>query len=112
MAVRERRAEVAVLKTLGFSSGLVMALIVAEALLIGALGGTLGVGGSQGILSALGRIPEAREFLAGPRLSGLGLRPGVAAMGFAVALLLSLFAGLAPDWGAYRARITDRLRPV
>ncbi len=31
MAVRERRTEIAVLKTLGFSSGLVMALILVEA---------------------------------------------------------------------------------
>ena len=39
MAVRERRTEIAVLKTLGFSSGRVMGLVVAEALLLGVLGG-------------------------------------------------------------------------
>ena len=38
MAVRERRTEIAVLKTLGFSSGQVMGLVVAEAVLLGALG--------------------------------------------------------------------------
>jgi len=36
IAVRERQQEIAVLKTLGFSSGLVMTLILTEALLIGA----------------------------------------------------------------------------
>ena len=48
MAVRERRTEIAVLKTLGFSSRQVMGLIVAEALALGALGGGLGIAGSQG----------------------------------------------------------------
>ena len=43
MAVRERRTEIAVLKTLGFSGGLVMALILAESLLLGVLGGALGL---------------------------------------------------------------------
>ena len=42
IAVRERQQEIAVLKTLGFSSGLVMTLILSEALLIGALGGAGG----------------------------------------------------------------------
>ena len=36
MAVRERRKEIGVLKTLGFTSGQVMGLVVAESLLIGA----------------------------------------------------------------------------
>ncbi len=47
MAVRERRTEIAVLKTLGFGSGLVMALILAEAVLLGILGGGVGLGLSR-----------------------------------------------------------------
>ena len=43
IAVRERQQEIGVLKTLGFSSGLVMTLILSEALLIGALGGAVGL---------------------------------------------------------------------
>ena len=39
MAVRERRTEIAVLKTLGFSSGRVMGLIIAEALFLGLAAG-------------------------------------------------------------------------
>ena len=50
MAVRERRTEIAVLKTLGFKSGQVMGLVVAEALLLGVLGGALGIGGSHAIM--------------------------------------------------------------
>jgi ABC-type antimicrobial peptide transport system permease subunit len=40
------------------------------------------------------------------------LRPGVALLGFGVALLLGLAAGFMPAWGAYRARVTQMLRPV
>ena len=42
MAVRERRTEIAVLKTLGFSSAQVMGLVVAEAVFLGFLGGVSG----------------------------------------------------------------------
>jgi len=48
IAVRERRTEIAVLKTLGFSSRQVMGLVVAESVLIGVMGGALGIGAAQG----------------------------------------------------------------
>ena len=44
MAIRERRTEIAVLKTLGYPSALVLALVLGEALVIGLLGSGLGVG--------------------------------------------------------------------
>ena len=112
MAVRERRTEIAVLKTLGFSSAQVMALIVAEALALGVLGGALGIGGSQGIMWMLTHTPGIKDALAGLGLSTLTLKPFVAALGFAVALFLGLAAGFTPALGAYRARITDMLRTV
>ena len=39
MSIRERRKEIAVLKTLGFSSALVLTLVLGEAIVIGAVGG-------------------------------------------------------------------------
>jgi putative ABC transport system permease protein len=110
--VRERRTEIAVLKTLGFSSSLVMGLVVAEAVLLGVLGGALGIGGSQGILWTLTNAPGIKDALAGIGLTSLDLQPAVAALGFAVALLLGLAAGFVPALGAYRARITEMLRTV
>jgi putative ABC transport system permease protein len=112
MAVRERRTEIAVLKTLGFPSGHVMGLIVAESLLLGLLGGALGIGGSQGLLWTLTTTPGIKDMLAGLGLSSLALQPLVAAFGFLVALFLGFAAGFAPAFGAYRARITDALRTV
>ncbi len=112
MAVRERRTEIAVLKTLGFSSGQVMGLIVAEALLLGLLGGALGIGSSLGLMWTLAHTPAIKDVLAGIGLSELTLRPVVAAIGFAVSLFLGFVAGVVPALSAYRARITDMLRTV
>jgi putative ABC transport system permease protein len=112
MAVRERRTEIAVLKTLGFSSLQVMGLIVAEAVALGALGGGLGLGGSHGLMWFLTHTPGVKDMLAGIGLSELHLKPAIAAMGFAVALGLGLAAGFVPAMNAYRSRITDMLRTV
>lgn len=108
MAVRERRTEIAVLKTLGFTGSQVLGLIVAEALLLGALGGALGIGGTVGGLWLANRLPGTT--LVG--LSTVELRPLVALTGLAMAVLVGLAAGFAPAWGAYRARVTDMLRTV
>src|SRR5207237_465240 len=97
MAVRERRTEIAVLKTLGFSSLQVMGLIVAEAIVLGALGGGLGLGGSQGLMWFLTHTPGVKDMLAGIGLSELHLKPMIAALGFAVALGLGFAAGFRPE---------------
>ena len=112
MAVRERRTEIAVLKTLGFSSAQVMGLIVAEALTLGLLGGGLGIGGSKMVMWTLTTVPGIRDMLLGLGLTSLGLKPMVALFGLGVSLLLGFAAGFTPAWGAYRARITDMLRTV
>jgi putative ABC transport system permease protein len=112
MAVRERRTEIAVLKTLGFSSGRVMGLVVAEAMFLGALGGALGVGGSRVLVWLLTVTPGIKDMLAGMGLTELTVQPSVAAVGFAVALFLGLAAGFVPAYNAYRSKITDMLRTV
>jgi len=106
MAVRERRTEIAVLKTLGFGSARVMGLIVAESLFLGAAGGVLGIGGALVAIEALNRAP-GRTLLS---ISHLELQPVVALFGLGVALALGFAAGFVPAWGAYRARVTEMLR--
>jgi putative ABC transport system permease protein len=110
IAVRERRKEIGVLKTLGFTSGKVMGLVVAESLLIAAIGGFLGIAGSRAIMWVLTHAPGIKDALAGIGLSELTLQPLVAVIGFGVAVVLGLAAGFVPALGAYRARITDMLR--
>jgi putative ABC transport system permease protein len=110
MAVRERRTEIAVLKTLGFSSRQVMALILTEALTIGALGGLLGFGLSAVIIRALPKVPGIGGFING--LPTFGLHWSVSGQGLAIALLLGLMAGFGPALSAYRSRIAEMLRQV
>jgi putative ABC transport system permease protein len=112
IAVRERRKEIGVLKTLGFTSRQVMGLVVSESVLIGLMGGALGVLGSHGIMWMLTHAPGLKSMLATIGLTELNLRPLVAALGFANALFLGFAAGFVPALGAYRARITDALRTV
>jgi putative ABC transport system permease protein len=106
MTVRERRTEIAILKTLGFGGGQVLGLVVSEALLMGAVGGALGLAGTLWMLRAWNLAPD--QTLLG--IVHLELRPVVALAGVGVALGLGLAAGFLPAWGAYRARVTEMLR--
>ncbi len=110
LAVRERRTEVAVLKTLGFKSPLVMALVMGEAVLIGGLGGVIGVGMGWAALGVLPDVPGIGIFIRG--LSSINLGWSLGLVGLALAIALGAVAGFVPALGAYRARITDMLRQV
>ena len=110
MAVRERRTEIAVLKTLGFGSRLVMSLILAEAVLLGILGGGVGIALSTVMIKALPSIPMIGDAVR--QFPNLGLSPWVASLGFGISLFLGFAAGIVPALNAYRSRITDMLRTV
>lgn len=106
MAVRERRKEIAVLKTVGFGSAQVMGLILTEALMLGAAGGALGACGALWAIRVVNAAPGQTVL----GISYLELQPHVALLGVAVAITLGLAAGFVPAWGAYRARVTEMLR--
>jgi putative ABC transport system permease protein len=108
MAVRERRTEIAVLKTLGFSSGRVLGLILVEALVIATAAGVLGIGLAAALVANLANIPFLGALLS--QFPSLRLSPQLAATMFGVSLGLGLLAGAVPAWTAYRARIVDTLR--
>jgi len=110
IAVRERQQEIGVLKTLGFPSGLVMGLILTEALLLGLLGGAIGLGLAGVAIHALPNMPFIGDVVR--QFPGLGLSARIVSYGLGVALLLGLLAGFFPAMMAYRARITEVLRQV
>ncbi|MCM3878569.1 MAG: FtsX-like permease family protein [Vicinamibacterales bacterium] len=101
-SVRERTSEMAVLKTLGFSNGAILALVLVESMFIAVLGGALGLGLAwllvQGGDPTHGMLPA---FLLPTR--------DIAA-GIGVMLLMGLLAGAMPAVAAMRLRITDALR--
>jgi putative ABC transport system permease protein len=110
MAVRERRTEIAVLKTLGFRSSLVLSLVLGEALTLGVLGGMLGIGLATALISNLAKIPGLGTAL--QTFPNIGLNPTVASLTFVAAAAIGLSAGLAPALAAFRANITSMLRQV
>jgi putative ABC transport system permease protein len=99
-----------VLKTLGFSSTLVMTLILSEALLIGALGGAVGLLISAGALHILPQVPLLGDIVA--QYPSFGLSTRTMLLGVGIALLLGLLSGFFPAMTGYRARITETLRQV
>lgn len=108
MAVRERRTEIAVLKTLGFSGTQVMGLILGEALAIGVLGGGLGLALSALLINTLPNLPTIGPMVRG--FPNFGLHWQVTTQAASTALLLGLFSGLLPAVRSYRSRIVDMLR--
>jgi len=97
-SVRERIPELAVLKTLGFSNGTILLLVVAEAALLCALGAAIGL-----VLSYCA-LPLLKMGLQGVELSPVALLPGIG-----VAVLLALIVGLPPALRAMRLNIIDAL---
>jgi putative ABC transport system permease protein len=107
MAVRERRTEIGVLKTLGFSSRLVMGLVLGEGLLLGVLGGALGLFFAQGAIENLPYLPIIGGAVRG--YPDMDLSPQTAGLGLGMAVLIGVAAGFLPALAAYRARIVDML---
>jgi putative ABC transport system permease protein len=101
-AVRERTSELGVLKTLGFSDGSILGLVLGESLFIALLGGGLGLGlawlfvqqgdPTNGLLPAF--VLPTRDVV----------------MGGLLMLVLGVLAGALPAVQAMRLRITDALR--
>ncbi|PYT05806.1 MAG: hypothetical protein DMF49_13045 [Acidobacteria bacterium] len=103
-SVRERTAELAVLKTLGFSSPLVTALVLAESLLIAA------VGGGIGLLATW--LVVLRGDPTGGYLPAFYVPARYYALGVFLIFFLGLAAGFFPAWRALRLRIAEGLRQV
>jgi putative ABC transport system permease protein len=101
-SIRERTSELAVLKTLGFSAGSILTLVIAESLLIATLGGGLGLG--------LAWLFVQQGDPTGGLLPIFVLPPRDVIIGVALMVLMGLLAGMAPAIGAMRLRITDALR--
>ena len=97
-SVRERVPELAILKTIGFTDGAVLGLVIGESLLLCVLAGIVGLALSYAV------IPIVQMGLAGVDLSH-GAQP----LGILVAVLLALIVGLPPAIRAMRLNVVDAL---
>ncbi len=106
MSIRERRSEIAVMRSIGFRSGTILTLLLSESLLIGLAGGILGCGAAFLILKA---------FAVGSPAVGLGnlrMPPIVLVETLAAASLIGLLSAWFPARSASRQNIVDALRLV
>jgi len=105
ISVRERTAELAVFKAIGYSDRTVLFFVLAESLVIALIGGVLG------LLLAMGVVPFMSKALSG-MLPNLILSPVLLVMGLLTALAVGIISGLLPGIGAMRMRVVNALRRV
>jgi len=105
MAARERTTEIAVLKTLGFSDGLVLRLVGGEAILVSLLGGIVGCGAAW---LAFQRV----DFTAGGMFPNFTVIPETVGWGILLAVAMGLVSGMVPALQASRLHIATALRKV
>jgi putative ABC transport system permease protein len=103
MSIRERRTEIAVLRSIGFPAHTILSMLLAESLIIALAGGLLGCGAAytllklvsvQGVVGAI-RMPAPVLF---------------AALG--AAALIGLLSAIVPAAAAARRNIVDTIRAV
>ena len=101
-AVRERTSEIAVLKTIGFSSRSVLAMVLAESVLL------LVLGGSVGLALATVVIPAVTAG-SGGMLNLPSVGAGSWGLGLGLMVLIGVLVGALPAWNAMRLSIVDGL---
>src|SRR5437870_11338677 len=104
IAVRERTRELAVLKAVGFSNGFVLALVIAETMVVAAIGGGIGLG--------LAKLFTLRGDPTGGLLPFFYLSLDAIALGLGLALAVGVLAGILPALAASRLRVVDALRRI
>ena len=107
MAMRERTTEVAVLKAIGFPKGLVLFLVLTEAVLVSGLGGAIGSLGSKAFFDYVDIAPYTGGFLPFFYVSW-----NIALLGLGVSLFVGFASGLFPALFAANSSVTSGLRKV
>ena len=105
MSIRERVRELAVLKAIGYTDRFVLLFVIAEALLVAAIGVAIGLGL---IFLALPGIEKAL----GSFLQFVFLPPEKAIEGVVITLCIAFLAGIIPAINASRLRVVDAIRRV
>jgi putative ABC transport system permease protein len=106
MAVRERTRENAILRTVGFTPGQIMGMVLGEAGVLGLIGGILG---------GLAASALCKGLTVAARQTGMGLSvavPGIMLWSIllSVAVLIAVLSALAPAWFASRRPVVEAVR--
>jgi putative ABC transport system permease protein len=107
MSVRERVREVGVLKTLGYTRGAILGIILGEAASIAAGGGVLGLALASVLAFGVQHAPGVGFF---PQFKNLTIVPPVAGLCLVLAALIGLVSAFVPAFNASRISIVEALR--
>jgi putative ABC transport system permease protein len=107
MSIRERTREVALLKTLGFTRGTVLALFMGESVSLAALGGLLGALAASGLVYMMARSPQMGLFLTGVTINAPTMLVAVL-----VGATVGLVSSFVPAFNASRTNIVEGLRHI
>ena len=105
MSVRERVREVGILKTLGFTSGEVLGIILGEATIISLIGGVVGL-----IAASFMVILVRKADVQFADINRISVTPEIWGLSIVVALVIGLVSAFIPAHGASRTSILDALR--
>jgi putative ABC transport system permease protein len=106
MSVRERVKEIGVLKTLGFTNGKVLSMIIAESVIMAMTGGLIGCALAYLFCVAINQIGFVRLVF----FAGITMPPSVLAVSLMVTFLIGFLSSVVPAANASRVPITDALR--
>jgi putative ABC transport system permease protein len=98
LSVRERRAEMAVLKVLGFRPGQILGLVLGEAMLIGSISGGLSSGLTY--VAVNGWLGDINEFV-------IYIPPSALFWGPAIGALTAMVGSLAPAIAAGQVKVSE-----
>jgi putative ABC transport system permease protein len=107
MSIRERVREIGVMKALGFHSNRILALLLAESMLLALAGTLLGSLGARTIYSRLDLATLTSGFLL-----RLDVNPKILLLCFGIGCVVGLLAAGVPAWRASRFPAIEALRRV
>jgi putative ABC transport system permease protein len=105
MSVRERIREVGIMKTLGFTPGRILRMILGESVVISLIGGGIGLGLASLICAALRQLPST--FVNMPDVK---IPPLMVMACLAMAAAIGVVSSAGPAWSASRKPIVEALR--
>lgn len=111
MIVLEKRRDIALLKSVGYSSQSVLAVFLLEGGVVAVVGAAIGAGLGHLVLTAMRSLQSASGMgYSKPSTFAIYERPSVYLTAFAFAVAVGLVASLIPAWRASRVEPVDVLR--